>query len=129
MPGVVVILLAIIWGYDANEITDGIILLREGVSFGEVRLSLGDVATFAAVFFIGYFVTRWLQRFLKISVMPEFGMEAGAQAAILTFIGYIGIFLAVTLIAALAAPAPAPPPSPASPSSSPNAPKLPSPSS
>jgi len=94
---VVVILLAIIWGYDANEITDGIILLREGVSFGEVRLSLGDVATFAAVFFIGYFVTRWLQRFLKISVMPEFGMEAGAQAAILTFIGYIGIFLAALI--------------------------------
>lgn len=94
---IVVMLLAIIWGYDANEITDGLILLREGVSFGEVRISLGDVATFAAVFFLGYFVTRWLQRFMKVSIMPEFGMEAGAQAAILTFIGYIGIFLAALI--------------------------------
>ncbi|WP_230280061.1 mechanosensitive ion channel family protein [Croceicoccus sp. Ery15] len=97
---VVIMLLAVVWGYDANEIGDGLIMLREGVSFGDVRLSLGDVATFAAVFFIGYFVTRWLQRFLKVSIMPEFAMEAGAEAAILTFIGYIGIFLAALIAVA-----------------------------
>lgn len=97
---VVVLLLAVIWGYDANEIGDGLIMLREGVSFGDVRVSLGDVATFAAVFFFGYFATRWIQRFLKISIMPEFGMDAGAEAAILTFFGYIGIFLAALVAVA-----------------------------
>lgn len=93
----VVPLLAVIWGYSAAEIGDAIILLRNGVDFGEVRLSLGDVFTFAAVFFAGFFITRWLQRFLKVTVLPEFAMDAGAEAALLTFLGYVGITLAALI--------------------------------
>ena len=87
-------LLAITWGYNANAIADGIVLLRNGIEFGDVRLSAGDVITFFAVFFLGYFITRWVQRFIRVAVIPEFGMDAGAQAAIITFLGYVGIILA-----------------------------------
>ncbi len=93
----VIALLAIIWGYEPSEIADAFIMLRTGIEFGEIRISAGDIVTFAAVFFIGFFITRWLQRFLKLSIMPEFGMDTGAEAAILTFIGYIGIFLAALI--------------------------------
>lgn len=93
----VVPLLAVIWGYSAAEIGDAILLLRNGVDFGEVRLSLGDVITFAAVFFAGFLITRWLQRFLKVTVLPEFAMDAGAEAALLTFLGYVGITLAALI--------------------------------
>lgn len=90
-------IIAMIWGFSGAEISDGILLLRNGVDLGEVRLSIGDVATFAAVFFLGFFITRWLQRFLKVTVLPEFAMDAGAEAALLTFLGYLGITLAALI--------------------------------
>lgn len=93
----VIPVLAIIWGYSAYEIGDALLALRNGIEFGDIKISAGDVFTFFVVFFVGFFVTRWLQRFLKVSVMPEFGMEAGAEAAILTFLGYIGITLAAVI--------------------------------
>jgi len=93
----VIPVLAVIWGYSVNEIGDGVLALRNGIEFGEVKLSAGDVFTFLIVFFAGFFLTRWLQRFLKVSVMPEFGMDAGAEAALLTFMGYIGITLAAVV--------------------------------
>lgn len=87
-------LLAITWGYNANAIGDAVVLLRNGIEFGDVRLSAGDVITFFFVFFLGYFITRWVQRFTRVAVLPEFGMDTGAQAAIITFLGYVGITLA-----------------------------------
>lgn len=90
-------LVAIIWGYSAYEIWDGILTLRNGVDFGEVRISFGDVMTFIAVFLFGYFVTRWLQRFLDLAILPEFGMERGVQSALVTGIGYIGVVLAAVV--------------------------------
>lgn len=93
----VIPVLAVIWGYSVYEIGDTLLALRNGVNFGEIRISAGDVFTFFIVFFIGFFVTRWLQRFLKVSIMPEFGMDAGAEAAIITFLGYIGITLAAVV--------------------------------
>ncbi|GAB5349219.1 hypothetical protein TMRO357_02895 [Alteriqipengyuania sp. 357] len=87
-------ILAITWGYNANAIGDGVMMLRNGIEFGDVRLSAGDVITFLVVFFLGYFLTRWIQRFTRIAIIPEFGMDTGAQAAIITFLGYVGITLA-----------------------------------
>ena len=86
--------LAIIWGYNANQIGEGILLLKNGMQFGEVRISAGDVVTFFVVFFIGFFVTRWIQRFLSLAIIPELGIDSGAQASIVTFLGYVGITLA-----------------------------------
>nr|WP_246543837.1 mechanosensitive ion channel domain-containing protein [Novosphingobium profundi] len=86
--------IAVVWGFSGAEIADGVRLLRNGVELGEVRISIGDLVTFATVFVLGLFLTRWLQRFLRITVLPEFAMDAGAQAALLTFLGYLGITLA-----------------------------------
>ncbi len=91
---IVLPMLAIIWGYDANQIGEGILLLKNGVEFGQVRVSAGDVITFFIVFFIGFFITRWIQRFISLAIMPELGIDTGAQASIITFLGYVGITLA-----------------------------------
>ncbi len=94
---ILVPLIAIIWGYSSDEMGDAFLALRRGIEFGAVKISIGDVFTFGAVFFIGFFLTRMLQRFLKISILPDFEVEAGAQSAILTGVGYIGIFLAAVV--------------------------------
>ncbi|MGD9812087.1 MAG: mechanosensitive ion channel family protein [Sphingobium sp.] len=93
----VLFLIALTWGYRLQEIGDAIIALRTGVEFGDIRISAGDVFTFALVFAVGYFVTRWTQRFLRASILPEFEIDRGGSAAIVTGIGYAGIILAALI--------------------------------
>ncbi|WP_061923539.1 mechanosensitive ion channel family protein [Altererythrobacter epoxidivorans] len=87
-------LLAIVWGYNAQEIFDGILALRNGVTLGEITISAGDVLAFAFVFFLGFVITRWLQRILRLSILPQFALDLGARSAIVTIVGYVGIVLA-----------------------------------
>lgn len=94
----VMLLVALIWGYRVQQVSDAIVALRTGVKFGSVNLSAGDVVKFAVVFGLGFMLTRWLQGFLRLAILPEFGMDKGVQSALVTALGYAGI-----LIAALAA--------------------------
>ncbi|WP_226699364.1 mechanosensitive ion channel family protein [Qipengyuania gaetbuli] len=90
-------LLAMIWGYNGQEIVDGIIALRNGVSLGDITISAGDVFAFALVFFLGFVVTRWLQRILRLSILPQFALDLGARSAIVTIVGYVGVVLAALI--------------------------------
>lgn len=90
-------LFAIVWGYRAQEIGDAIIALQTGISFGDVTFSIGDAFKFGVVFIAGFLITKWLQRFVRIAVLPQTGVEPGAAAAIVTGIGYIGIMLAAVI--------------------------------
>lgn len=91
------VLIAIVWGYNVDQIMDAVTALRTGVSFGEVKISAGDVFTFAGVFFLGYLATSWARRILKITILPQFGLDIGAQAALLTGFGYIGVVLSAVV--------------------------------
>ncbi|MDE2568335.1 MAG: mechanosensitive ion channel family protein, partial [Sphingomonadales bacterium] len=90
----VALLVALIWGYRVQEVSDAIVALRTGVKFGNINLSAGDVLKFAVVFGLGFMLTRWLQGFLRVAILPEFGMDQGAQSALVTALGYAGILLA-----------------------------------
>ena len=90
-------LLAIVWGYNAQELLDGVLQLRNGVSLGDITISAGDVFAFALVFFLGFAITRWVQRILKLSVLPQFALDLGARSAIVTIVGYLGIVLAALI--------------------------------
>lgn len=90
-------LIALVWGYRLQEIADALIMLRTGIEFGNIRLSAGDMFTFGLVFFVGFIVTRWVQRFLRLSLLPQFSIDHGAQAAIVTGVGYIGVMLAAVV--------------------------------
>ncbi|WP_338468069.1 mechanosensitive ion channel [Novosphingobium sp. ZN18A2] len=94
----VALLVALIWGYRIQQVSDAVVALRTGVKFGNINLSAGDVLKFAVVFGLGYMLTRWIQGFLRVAILPEFGMDKGVQSALVTALGYAGI-----LIAALAA--------------------------
>ena len=89
--------IALVWGVRPAEIGDFISLLRNGVAVGDVRVSFGDVVTFALIFAIGYAATRWVQRLIQISVMPRVSMDSGAQQSIITAIGYVGLTLAALI--------------------------------
>ncbi|TCM17114.1 small-conductance mechanosensitive channel [Novosphingobium sp. PhB165] len=93
-------LLAITWGYNSREIGDALVTLRTGVTFGNVNVSAGDILTFAAVFFGGYIATRWIQRIVNLTILPQFEIDRGSQASIVTIIGYVGVVAAAAIAVA-----------------------------
>ena len=86
-------LLAMAWGASLTDLRETWRLLTDGVQLGEIRLSLDMVVSLVIVFSIGIFLTRWLQRLLRVSVLPRTRLDSGAQTAMVTGIGYIGLIL------------------------------------
>lgn len=97
----VVPLVALIWGVRPAELSDFIILLRDGVTVGGVTISLGIVLIFVAVFVLGYIITRWVQRLLQTALLARIDMDDGTRSAVVTGVGYVGVMLA--FIAAIGA--------------------------
>lgn len=93
-------LLAITWGYNSREIGDAIVTLRTGVAFGNVNISAGDILTFGFVFLAGYVTTRWVQRIINLTILPQFEIDRGSQASIVTIIGYVGIVISAAVAVA-----------------------------
>jgi len=92
-------LIAIVWGVRAAELGEVLASLANGVSFGTIHITAGDLLVFAVVFATGFVVTRWTQRIVQLSVFPALELERGVEAALLTVFGYAGLLL--TLIVAV----------------------------
>lgn len=90
-------LIALTWGARATDIVDAWRLLVNGVQFGDIRLSLDSLIVLAVVFSLGVFITRWLKNLLRRSVLPQTRMDSGAQTAIVTGTGYVGLTLAALI--------------------------------
>jgi potassium efflux system protein len=69
----------------------------QGFTVGDSRISPGDFITFALIFSVGYTLTRLLQGALRNSVLPKIKMDIGGQNAIVSGLGYVGIFLAAVI--------------------------------
>lgn len=89
--------LALIWGARVSELKDVWLYLRDGISLGNTRLSASDMLTFILIFFVGYTITRLLQSALRSNVLPNTRFDTGAQNAMVTGFGYLGIFLSALI--------------------------------
>jgi len=86
--------LALIWGARWEDLAEIWSAFQEGFAMGETRVSPSDFASFVLVFGIGFMLTRLVQSTLRTTVLPKTKMDIGGQNAVVSGLGYVGIFLA-----------------------------------
>lgn len=86
--------LALVWGARVTELTELWQAFGRGFAVGDTRISPTDFLSFAVIFVIGYAVTRLVQSALRSNVLPKTKIDIGGQNAIVSGLGYFGIFLA-----------------------------------
>lgn len=89
--------LALIWGARVADLTEIWARAQEGISLGDTRISPTSILVVIVVFVAGYMLTRLMQGALRTAVLPKTRMDQGAQNAIVSGVGYVGVFLAVVI--------------------------------
>lgn len=90
-------LFAMIWGARATDIAELWGQVNQGLSLGGARISPVVLVKFLVLFGIGYGLTRLFQGALRVTILPKTGMDKGGQNAIVSGVGYVGIFLAALI--------------------------------
>src|SRR5690606_10989735 len=84
---------ALIWGARTADLSELWTRFSEGLTIGETRLSPSVLLAFLTIFSIGYAITRLAQGALRSAILPRTKLDKGVQNALISGLGYLGIFL------------------------------------
>ncbi len=82
------------WGFKIADIQAWAYRLFTEIKIGSITISLVGIFAGILLFAVGYFITRWFQRWLDGSVMARSRVDAGVRNSIKTGVGYLGVGLA-----------------------------------
>ncbi|HEY9038947.1 MAG TPA: DUF3772 domain-containing protein [Roseovarius sp.] len=85
---------ALIWGARVTDLSELWISFRRGITVGDLTISPTIFLTLGIVFTVGFIITRMIQGTLKNSLLPKTRIDTGGRDAIVSGVGYLGIFLA-----------------------------------
>lgn len=92
LTGIPMILLT--WGFQIKDLQLWAYRLFTEITIGNISISLVGIFGGLLIFVIGFFGTRWFQRWLDGSIMARSHVDAGVRNSVKTGIGYLGIGLA-----------------------------------
>lgn len=87
-------LLALIWGARVSDLVEWRTRIENGFSIGGISLSPGAIVTFLIVFAVGYALTGFVQGAMRTTILPKTRLDSGAQNAVVSGLGYVGLILA-----------------------------------
>ena len=90
-------LFALVWGARVADLSELWSQFTRGISLGGLKISPTIFLTLAVVFSVGLILTRLLQGTLKNTVLPKTRIDVGARTALVSGVGYIGIFLSAII--------------------------------
>ncbi|MDP3340140.1 DUF3772 domain-containing protein [Frigidibacter sp.] len=90
-------LLALIWGARLTDLGEAWTRVQTGFDMGGIRLSPAVFLTFGIVFALGYMATRMVQGAMRSTILPKTKLDKGGQTAIVSGLGYVGVFLAAII--------------------------------
>lgn len=82
------------WGFKPGDIATWLNRAAAGFKVGAFSFSPFAIVTGVGVFLLGYFVTRWFQRWLDGTVMARGRVDPGVRNSIRTVVGYAGFAIA-----------------------------------
>ena len=88
---------ALIWGSRTSDLLDLWSRTLDGGSIAGIQISPQIFLTFILVFVVGYVVTRLIQSSLLNTILPKTKLDKGGRTAIVSGVGYVGIFLAAII--------------------------------
>lgn len=90
-------ILALLWGARLTDLTEAWQRFQVGLTLGGVVISPGVFIAFLVVFAVGFGLTRLVQSSLRNTILPKTKLDLGARTALISGMGYIGIFLAAII--------------------------------
>lgn len=87
-------LLLMQWGFQLQEIWTWLSQIFTEITIGKFHFSIIGLLAGVAFFFVGLWVTRWLQGWLDGNVLARSKLDSGVRNSVKTGFGYVGIAIA-----------------------------------